>query len=303
MPTKAGMIFSQLKADLAQVRALPRPRADSLRPRQAATEARVAPVAATRTPRCACGCDPGSSARLSAPARPQITGSAIQKSYPPALPSQGKFAPAPVPPQMPPPAPQAAQAPPFPQAPPMMSMHPAPQASTVACARVCRTAGGQRTDCSVHAATAVADARAAGTSLPYLSRACACALSATALCPDMQDSWALTPSRRSSRRRPAMRTVHFPCLRAIAHAPHRIGQSALASAHTLTPGSRTTRPFAGKTAATGSTVNSRPVAVPYFKQWRAGRPGPVAAWPGARVHPCLRVAPKREAGPIMGKAA
>ena len=193
------MIFSQLKADLAQVRALPRPRADSLRPRQAATEARVAPVAATRTPRCACGCDPGSSARLSAPARPQITGSAIQKSYPPALPSQGKFAPAPVPPQMPPPAPQAAQAPPFPQAPPMMSMHPAPQASTVACARVCRTAGGQRTDCSVHAATAVADARAAGTSLPYLSRACACALSATALCPDMQDSWALTPSRRSSR--------------------------------------------------------------------------------------------------------
>ena len=189
MPTKASMIFSQLKADLAQVRACL-----ALAPIPCVPARHRRRDDATRMPRRACCCDPRSSARLSAPVRPQITGSAIQKSYPPALPSQGKYA-APVPPQM---APPMAQAPPFPQAQPMMSMHPVPQASTVAFTRACRTAGGQRTDCSVHAATAVADARA-GTRLPYLSRACACAVSATALCPDMQDSWALTASRRLSR--------------------------------------------------------------------------------------------------------
>jgi len=69
----------------------------------------------------------------------------------------------------------------------------------------------------------------------------------------------------------------------------------------VAPGSHL-RPFAGAiTAVAGIDLNNRPAAAFFSPIGRAGRPGPIAAWPGARFIPCLRVAlTTRGAGSIFG---
>lgn len=79
------------------------------------------------------------------------------------------------------------------------------------------------------------------------------------------------------------------CRRAIMPAPARLGRSTRKSAPIFrTPGSRTARPFAGQTAAAGTSVNNRLAAVLYHLG-RSGRPGPIAAWPRAQRSIPLRL--------------
>lgn len=72
----------------------------------------------------------------------------------------------------------------------------------------------------------------------------------------------------------------------------------------VAPGSRL-RPYAGAITAAADPIIDRSVSAAAFfsPTGRAGRPGPVAAWPGARFIPCLRVALMRGAGSIFGRRA